>query len=144
MGDAARLFESAVDRLHAGGSGHLRFSAGDCRDVRCDKTVGAGKDGYPGVSDVFQAFKKKWAKASVLGLILGLVGLLLIVDFQIAAVYFHDQPVILSLFISLFIIYAIILLYAFPIDVHYDLKRSAVLKYSFIIGFSRPLTSFSC
>lgn len=101
-----------------------------------------GKTDIPVFQTFYQAFKKKWAKASVLGLILGLVGLLLIVDFQIAAVYFHDQPVILSLFISLFIIYAIILLYAFPIDVHYDLKRIAVLKYSFIIGFSRPLTSF--
>lgn len=36
VGDAACLFESAVDRLYAGGSGHLRFSAGDRRDVRCD------------------------------------------------------------------------------------------------------------
>ncbi|MFG5456501.1 YesL family protein, partial [Enterococcus faecalis] len=62
-----------------------------------------GKTDVPVFQTFFRAFKKKWAKSSVLGLILGLVGLLLFVDFQIAAVYFHDQPVFLSLFISLFI-----------------------------------------
>ena len=93
-----------------------------------------GKTDVPVFQTFFGAFKKKWAKSSVLGLILGLVGLLLFILHCAAAA--ADQS------FSLFIIYAIILLYAFPIDVHYDLKRIAVLKYSFIIGFSCPLTSF--
>ncbi|MED2943404.1 YesL family protein [Bacillus swezeyi] len=101
-----------------------------------------GNTDIPVFQTFFQTFKKEWAKSSVLGLILSSIALLLYVDFNIAAVYFHDQPAVFSIFISLFIIYAIILLYTFPIDVHFEMKRTEVLKYSFMIGFSRPLITF--
>ncbi|MCY8025234.1 YesL family protein [Bacillus sonorensis] len=100
-----------------------------------------GKTDIPVFQTFFSEFKKQWGRSVILGLVLSLIALLLYVDFSIAAVYFRDQPAVLSLFINLFMIYAIILLYVFPIDAHYDVKQIEVLKYSFIIGFSRPLTS---
>ncbi|MFN2745860.1 MULTISPECIES: YesL family protein [Bacillus] len=98
-----------------------------------------GETDIPVFQTFFQAFKKEWAGSSILGFILAAIALVLYVDFQIVSIYFQGQPAVLSLFISLFIIYAIIFLYTFPIYVHYQMKRIDVLKYSFMIGFSRPL-----
>ncbi|MDA7026164.1 DUF624 domain-containing protein [Bacillus sp. CLL-7-23] len=100
-----------------------------------------GRRDIPVFETFFETFKKEWGKSSILGLILLLITLLLYFDFKMAVFYFGDQLAVLSLLVSLFIIYGIILLYICPIYVHYDLKQMEVLKYSFIIGFSQPLVS---
>lgn len=101
-----------------------------------------GNTDIPVFQTFYTEFKKGWGRSVILGLILSLTALLLYVDFRIAAVYFRDQPAVISLFISLFIIYAIILSYIFPIYVHYEMNQIEALKYSFMIGFARPLVSF--
>lgn len=101
LGDEACASEFAVDRFFCSWIGHIRIGSGDLRHVCRHKAMGDGKDGYPCFSDVFSEFKKQWGRSVILGLVLSLIALLLYVDFSIAAVYFRDQPAVLSLFISL-------------------------------------------
>ncbi|MDA1475849.1 YesL family protein [Bacillus changyiensis] len=100
-----------------------------------------GRRDIPVFETFFETFKKEWGKSSILGLILLLITLLFYFDFKMAVFYFGGQLAVLSLLVSLFIIYSIILLHICPIYVHYDMKQMEVLKYSFIIGFSQPLVS---
>lgn len=57
-------------------------------------------------------------------------------DVQIAAGM--NQPLLVYVFMSIGLIYALILLYVFPVYVHYDVKIKEVLSFSFLIAFTRP------
>lgn len=92
----------------------------------------------------WQSYRKEFIKINLLGYGILIVGYLLTIEFQILRSQEHISYIIASFgVVGLFIIYFIILLYIFPIFVHFKLKPLEYIKWAFVIGIGHPfLTLF--
>lgn len=102
------------------------------------------QDGYdtPVFKTFYTSYKKQFLKSNALGLMLAAVGAFLYVDLNIS------KQVIESAFlhfILLFIcfLYAVVLLYFFPVLARYELKSLYYFKQSFFIAFARPFETIA-
>src|SRR5690625_6085418 len=92
------------------------------------------------IETLWKYYRKEFIKNNVLGYSVFIVGYLLTIEFQILRSQEHIAYLIASFgVIGLFIIYFIILLYLFPIFVHFDLKPFEYIKWAFVIGIGHPL-----
>jgi uncharacterized membrane protein YesL len=89
----------------------------------------------------FEAYKKEFRKGNVLGIILFSIGAILYVDFMVLDLLSQETSILKVIFSSLFVVFVMMLLYIFPVFVHYDIPLSKNFKYALIIGFTRPLYS---
>ncbi len=97
---------------------------------------------------IFQSFweiyRKEFFKSNVFGLLVVMIGAILVTDiyifYQLDGVF---AQVLLYLFIAITFNYGVMLLYIFPVYVHYDLKIFQNFKYALIIGMSNPFHTFS-
>ncbi|MDY0409152.1 YesL family protein [Paracerasibacillus soli] len=88
----------------------------------------------------WHAFRKEFVKSNVLGYILLIIGYLLTIEFQILRSQEHVTYLIASYgVIGLFLMYAIILLYVFPMFSHFHLKITGYIKWAFMVGFGHPI-----
>ncbi|THE13801.1 DUF624 domain-containing protein [Bacillus timonensis] len=94
--------------------------------------------------NIFQTFwksyRKEFIKSNIVGMSMLLIGYLLSIEFQIlrsqeSLSYFIASYGVLALFL----IYIIILLYIFPLFVHFKLKIGQYVKWSFVIGMVHPI-----
>ncbi|MEK5444968.1 MULTISPECIES: YesL family protein [unclassified Fredinandcohnia] len=94
--------------------------------------------------DIFRSFwksyKSEFVKSNIIGISMLLIGYLLSIEFQIlrsqeSLAYFIASYGV----IALFLIYIIILLYIFPLFVHFNLKIGQYVKWSFVIGMVHPI-----
>jgi uncharacterized membrane protein YesL len=88
----------------------------------------------------WMVYRKEFLKSNVLGFLLCMIGYALSIELQIL----RDQENIIYLIASfgivgLFILYGIILLYFFPIYVHFNLTIYQYFKWPFIIGVVHPI-----
>lgn len=88
----------------------------------------------------WKSYRKEFKKANVIGYILVLTGYVLFAELQILwaqenTVYFVASFGVLAIFF----IYFIILLYLFPIFVHFNLKTFQYIKWPAIIGIVHPI-----
>lgn len=94
--------------------------------------------------DIFRTFwtsyKKEFIKSNLIGLSLFLIGYLLTIEFQILRSQ-DSIPYFIASYgvVGLFLIYFIILLYFFPLFVHFNLKFGQYFKWSFVIGIAHPI-----
>ena len=82
-------------------------------------------------------YRKEFLKSNLLGLILFLIGLTLYIDYIIlptGGLY----TVLRIILVTITILYAITLLYIFPIYVHYEWKIRSYLKNSLLLGIAYP------
>jgi uncharacterized membrane protein YesL len=84
-------------------------------------------------------YRQEFIKANGLGLIILIVGAILIFDL----IFFYQlgglvNQILFYVFIALLINFAIVLLYLFPIYVHYDAKLVQMIKNALLIGLSHP------
>lgn len=98
-----------------------------------------GIDHTPILQTFWTTYKKEFWKANLLGFVFVFIGIILYFDLK----FFYPQTgwaslLLFSFSIVLSFYYFIALLFIFPIFVHYDLKFSQQLKYSFIIPLLRP------
>lgn len=97
---------------------------------------------------IFQNFwgiyKKEFLKSNLFGLILCTIGAILIFDlyffFNLEGIF---NQILFYVFVALAFNFAVMLLYIFPVYVHYDLKFFQNIKYALIIGMSNPFHTFS-
>lgn len=88
----------------------------------------------------WKAFKKEFIRINMLGLVLVTSGYLLIVELQILRTQEHVAYLIASYtVIGLILIYAIVLLYIFPMFSHFQLKFTHYFKWAFLIGIGHPI-----
>ncbi|WP_026906927.1 YesL family protein [Paucisalibacillus globulus] len=88
----------------------------------------------------WKAFKKEFIRINMLGLVLVISGYLLIVELQILRTQEHVAYLIASYtVIGLLLIYAIVLLYIFPMFSHFQLKLTHYFKWAFLIGIGHPI-----
>lgn len=99
-----------------------------------------GESDIPIFDTFWTSYKKEFVKINLLGYAVLLVGYLLTVEYQILRTQEHVAYLIASFgVVGLFIIYFIILLYLFPIFVHFDLRPFEYIKWAFVIGIGHPL-----
>lgn len=86
-------------------------------------------------------YRKEFVKSNLLGLILFLIGYILYVDFAFIPSGGFYTAIRIGL-VMILILYIIILLYIFPVYVHYDWKISLYLKYALLLGTGHPHFTF--
>lgn len=88
----------------------------------------------------WQSYRQEFVKANGLGMILVGIGYLLSIEFQILSTQNSLLYVIVRLSVLVIaFLYIILLLYFFPIFVHFNLKPLHYLKWPFIIGMIHPI-----
>jgi|SRR5690625_2687307 len=98
------------------------------------------KKDVPIFSTFWEYYRKEFIRSNFLGIIFLIIGYVLFIEFQILwgsnqMVYFIASFGV----VALFIIYAIVSLYFFPIYVHFNLTKREYFKWPFIIGIMHPI-----
>lgn len=99
-----------------------------------------GEKDIPIFTTFWETYKKEFVKSNIIGLIILLVIYLLSIQFQIlrsveGTSYFIASYVILALFLIVFIV----VLYLFPIYVHFKLRLIDYFKWPLVIGILHPI-----
>jgi uncharacterized membrane protein YesL len=89
----------------------------------------------------FQTYKKEFQRGNLLGIILFCILAVFWIDFKIFAVMDAEFSVVTILLSSLSLVFFVLLLFIFPVYVHFNIKLSEVFKFSVLIGFSKPFYS---
>jgi len=91
-----------------------------------------------------ESYRTEFVKANILGYIFFGIGALLYIDLQ----FLRTQEGLLNLVLShgilvLFFIYFIMLLFVFPIFVHFELKFTRYITWPLIIGIVHPIVTIA-
>lgn len=90
----------------------------------------------------WKAYKKEFIKSNILGMILKLIGIVLIIDvYYLKQASSFIQQLLSVPFLILSILFVCMLLYVFPMYVHYEMKVLQVLKNSFFVMIMNPLST---
>jgi len=96
----------------------------------------------PLIHHFFKIYKQEFIKSNFLGMILGLVGFLIYVDSQlILAFNGFIKIILLGSFMTVTILYLLVLFYIFPLFVHYQNSVFQYIKFALLIGISYPIKS---
>ncbi|MED1739068.1 YesL family protein [Bacillus swezeyi] len=101
-----------------------------------------GYTDLPILTTFYQTYKKEFIKTNGLGLILAAAGYILIVNYQ----FFHARADLFSIMISYVTLlaglaYLVIVVYIFPLYVHFQLPFVRYFSQAVLIGLLRPLTT---
>lgn len=94
--------------------------------------------------EFWDVYKKEFVKSNLFGLVLSILAG--IIAFDLYFFYHLDgmlNQILFYVFIALAFNFAVMLLYIFPVYVHYDLKLFQNIKYALVIGMSNPFHTFS-
>lgn len=103
-----------------------------------------GEPETPIFKTFWKTYREEFFKLNVYGIILMGSVYLLIIEFNIL---FHQPSVVYKLasfgIVAIFILYAIVLTYFFPIYVHFNLSKATdYVKWPFVIGVVHPILTF--
>lgn len=96
-----------------------------------------GDRDVPVFKTFWQTYRKEFFKSTLFGVILFVIGYIIYIDL----VLLPSDGIFIVLRGGIFIcalLYAIVLLYIFPIYVHYDWKKRLYMKYALLVGASHP------
>jgi uncharacterized membrane protein YesL len=82
-------------------------------------------------------YRKEFFKSTLLGVILFVIGSIIYIDLVLLPTEGLSNLLRLGIFICA-ILFAIVLLYIFPVYVHYDRNKRLYMKYALLIGASHP------
>lgn len=104
----------------------------------------SGDTDIPVFKTFWKSYRQEFLKANLLGYILAGIGYLLYIELQILRaqenmVYFVASYGVIALFIVLLIV----LLYSFPIFVHFNISTLQNIKWAFVIGVIHPILTIS-
>lgn len=101
-----------------------------------------GRDDYSVTKAFIQTFKSEFVKSNLLGLLLLVIGVLVYFDLRFCAV--HSAIMMMRWFTLLVAAaYCMMLLYVFPVYVHYDVSVVKCLKYSILLALIHPFRSIA-
>jgi uncharacterized membrane protein YesL len=94
--------------------------------------------------NIFQHFwstyKQEFVKINLLGYAITFVGTLLVINYFISTSFNNAIGDLLSwLLLGLMLLCTVVVIYIFPVYVHYDVKYADYIKHAFVIGVSSPL-----
>lgn len=94
----------------------------------------------PVFSVFWSSYKKEFLKSNMLGTVISLIGIILFIDYLFLK---QASPMVQNLlnvpFLIISLIYICVLLYVFPMYVHYEMKVFHVIKNSFFVMIMNPL-----
>ncbi|MEK5444962.1 YesL family protein [Fredinandcohnia sp. FSL W7-1320] len=98
-----------------------------------------GEKDIPIFKTFWQYYKTEFIQSNLLGLALVLIGAVLYVDLR----FFQSSDSIITLalsylFLFLLLVYFAVVLYIFPVFVHYQFKTLEYIKYALIMAVGRP------
>lgn len=97
---------------------------------------------FPVIHHFFKVYKQEFIKSNLLGVILILVGIFIYVDSQLIPAFNGSIKIILlGSFMTVTILYLLVLFYIFPLFVHYKNGVFQYIKSALFIGISYPLRS---
>lgn len=103
-----------------------------------------GERELPIVATFWAYYKSDFKQANILGYLLVIIGLLLYVDLKFFQAEINPGYGLISLvFLSLLFWFCVILLYIFPLYVHYDFPIFHYIKHAIILSFARPLQTMA-
>lgn len=92
----------------------------------------------------WSTYRDEFVKSNLLGYVLALIGYVLSIELKILRASDQLMYLIASFgVVALFILYFIVLLYFFPIYVHFDLPKLNYFKWPFIIGIIHPILTIA-
>lgn len=99
-----------------------------------------GEDNFPIFQTFWQEFKEELVNANLLGLFLSIFGSLLFINYQFLAAAEGIVINLLSiLFAAICFVYLIVLIYVFPVYVHYKVNNLEKIKNALFVGLFSPL-----
>lgn len=101
------------------------------------------KRDIPVFKTFWENFRKEFFTANIVGFILVAIGYILYIDFKFFAIFDNWIGIVVSLLLlAITMLFVIVVLYIFPVIVHYQLKKLQYLKQALIIGISFPKNTF--
>lgn len=98
------------------------------------------EDDIPIFATFWKAFRREFIKANVMGYILFAIGYVLSIELHVLQEQENIVYLIASFgIVALLLIYGIVVLYFFPIFVHFNLKAYHYFKWPFVIGVIHPI-----
>lgn len=102
-----------------------------------------GEKELPIFSLFFKIYKKEFWTANRLGLVLLSFTLILFLDWMlIGSLQGFLYPILLGCLIGVAFLFSIVMLYIFPVFVHFEHNTIQYVKVAFLLGISYPLYSF--
>jgi uncharacterized membrane protein YesL len=99
-----------------------------------------GETNIPVFSLFWQTFKQEFLKANFLGILLLSAAIILYLDWRlISSVQGALNPILTGCLMGVAFLFLIVLLYIFPVYVHYDYTVFQYIKTAFLIGISHPV-----
>lgn len=99
---------------------------------------------FPVFPAYLKAFKEEFKKSNVVGLFLGILVLVLYLDYQIILIGNGTIFQMLTIaFLVILLLFTLMMLYFFPVLAQYDFKILAYFKYSLLFAFVSPLATLS-
>ncbi|KAB8125925.1 DUF624 domain-containing protein [Gracilibacillus oryzae] len=94
----------------------------------------------PILKEFMNFYKLEFKMSNLIGYIIFLAGMLLFWDFQIVQQISNEslQVLLFNVLLVISIFYLIIVLYVFPLYVHFDLKLRQYLQYACILAIAKP------
>ncbi|WP_042462414.1 YesL family protein [Neobacillus dielmonensis] len=96
-----------------------------------------GEPEIPIFQNFWGNYRKSFAKTNLIGVVLFVIGFIIYIDFVYltASHGFHSIALLLAFIVTCFF-YLLLLMYIFPIFVHYDLKIPQYFKYALLFGLT--------
>lgn len=87
----------------------------------------------------WETYRTEFVKINILGWILCIIAVVFYIDFSIFDLSQGKISSMKLIFTSLLLVYGVIILFIFPVYIHYKISVWKTCKYALLIGFSRPL-----
>jgi len=91
----------------------------------------------------WNSFRTEFLTANIVGYVLVAIGYILYIDFKFFAMFDNWIGIVVSLLLlAVTMLFVIVILYIFPVIVHYKLKKLQYFKHALMIGISFPKNTF--
>lgn len=101
-----------------------------------------GETDLPIFKTYWRSFKSEFKMSNLLGLLLGVISLILYVDYRVIIISPGATFQILALVLMVILfIFSLMCLYLFPVFVSYEMKLFQYFKFSFLFAFASPLST---
>lgn len=98
-----------------------------------------GETNFPIFSTFWKTYKKEFRNANTLGLLLFVIILVLYLDWRlISSVQGFLYPLLTGCLIGVVFLFFVVMVYVFPVFVHYEYRTLQYIKTAFLIGITYP------
>lgn len=102
-----------------------------------------GREDIPTVKTFISTYKKEFLKGNIVGYVMVIIGFLFFFDIKFFQTFDSGIFYLNYLFVGLFIIYCLMMLFIFPVYVHFKLSVFQYIKHSFLMLVISPLRTLS-